>query len=516
MNRVLIVAILAGLALLAPTAYATPVPATQQKTATTPVPKARKVITHGSVAIDGKRIRYTATAGTIGLRNDKNQPTGSMFYVAYTEDGARNPTKRPVTFLYNGGPGASSNWLTMSGLGPYKVNLVNGAATPPAPYSVTASHESILNVTDLVFVDAMGTGFSTIGGKGTGKMFWGVDEDVKAFGQFIQRYITQNDRWNSPLFLYGESYGTTRSAALAEYLQEQGIAVNGVVLQSSVLNYFDGSPGSDNGYIFDLPSFAAIAWYHDKIPDKPASLPAFIEQARQFADGPYAQALRQGHTLPTAQLDAMARKLHRFTGLPVGYLERANLRVTGAEFRKELMLPEREHVGRYDARYTAADANAIASRPAFDPSDQQISPALNQGYLWYLQHVLKWKTTRAYVGESFDAYKHWDWKHKQPGGFRAQPLPDVAADLAAAMRKNPYLRVLSENGYFDLATPFHATEYDLAHVTLDPALRKHIQFAYFDSGHPIYINPDSLEAMHTALDTFYRDTLAADARTAAN
>ncbi|MGH8191094.1 MAG: S10 family peptidase [Rhodanobacteraceae bacterium] len=377
---------------------------------------------------------------------------------------------------------------------------------------MTASHESILNVTDLVFIDAMGNGFSHIGGKGKGKMFWGVDEDVKAFGQFIQRYITHNDRWNSPLFLYGESYGTTRSAALAYYLQDQGVAVNGVVLQSSILNYFDGSPGSDDGYIFDLPSFAAIAWYHDKIPDKPASLPDFVEQARQFADGPYAQALRQGDKLPSAQLDAMAEQVHRFTGLPVDYLERANLRVTGAEFRKELMLPEREHIGRYDGRYVATDASAINSRPAFDPSNQQISPALNQGYLWYVHHVLKWTTDRSYVGLSFDAYKQWDWKHTPPDSQRKEQLPDVAQDLAAAMRKNPYLRVLSENGYFDLATPFHATEYDLDHVTLSPQLRKHIEFAYFDSGHPIYINPDSLKAMHGVLDAFYRNTLGADAR----
>ncbi|HEX5353962.1 MAG TPA: peptidase S10, partial [Rhodanobacteraceae bacterium] len=317
------------------------------------------------------------------------------------------------------------------------------------------------------------------------------------------------------LFLYGESYGTTRSAGLAEYLQRQGIAVNGVVLQSSVLNYFDGSPGSDNDYVFNVPSFAAIAWYHDKVANKPASLSDFVEQARQFADGPYAQALRQGNALPKAQLDALAEKMHQFTGLPVEYLERANLRVTGGEFRKELMLPERQHLGRYDGRYLAADADAIASSPESDPSDQQISPALNQGYLWYLHHVLKWETDRSYVGLNFDANRKWDWKHNAPGRRGKEQLPDVAADLAAAMRQNPYLHVLSENGYFDLATPFHATEYDLAHVNLDAKLRSHIQFAYFKSGHPIYINPVSLKAMHHVLDNFYQSTLKADRQGAA-
>jgi carboxypeptidase C (cathepsin A) len=291
------------------------------------------------------------------------------------------------------------------------------------------------------------------------------------------------------------------------------VALNGVVLQSSILDYFDDAPGSDNQYIFSLPTFAAIAWYHDKLPNKPASLPDFVQQARQFADGPFAQALRKGNDLPKAELDAMAQKVHQFTGLPVEYLERANLRVSGSEFRKELLLPERQHVGRYDGRYAAADADAITARPAFDPSDQ-ISPALNQGFLWYVHHVLNWKTNRAYVGLNFNAYKGWDWKHQAPGSHRKLPLPDVAGDLAAAMRMNPYLRVLSENGYFDLATPFHATEYDLGHVTLNPELRKHIEFAYFPSGHPIYINPKSLKAMHSVLDGFYSKTLAADARDA--
>ena len=497
----------AGLALagIRPALASTPAPGSGS------APQARKVETHASVEVGGKTIHYTATAGTIILRNKKNQPTGSMFYVAYTEDGVRDPAHRPVTFLYNGGPGASSNWLTMSGLGPVRVALANGKPNPPPPFDVVPSHGTILDATDLVFIDAMGTGFSHVVGKGKGKMFWGVDEDIESFGQFIQRYLTQNDRWNSPLYLYGESYGTTRSAGLTYYLQEQGVAVNGVILQSSVLNYFDFAPGTNNRYIADLPSFAAVAWYHDKVPNKPASLEAFVEQARQFADGPYATALRVGNTLPQARVDALAQKMHDFTGLPVDYLERANLRVSASEFRKELMLPEHESVGRYDGRYVAQDDSAISSTPSFDASGQQISPALNQGYLWYVHHVLKWKTTRAYVGLNFKANRQWDWKHRSPTG-RRELGPDVAQDLAQAMRMNPYLRVLSENGYYDLATPFHGTEYDLSQVNLDANLRKHIVFAYFKSGHPIYINPQSLKAMHDTLDSFYAETQEVDGR----
>ncbi|TAL86355.1 MAG: peptidase S10 [Rhodanobacter sp.] len=514
MKRNLILAVFAGLTVIAtPVLAADHAPSNKgdkkAQAASAPVPKAREVETHGSIDVGGKTIHYTATAGTIILRNKKNQPIGSMFYVAYTRDGVRSLAHRPVTFLYNGGPGASTNWLTMSGLGPYRVALANGAANAPPPYAAVPSHETILNDTDLVFIDAMGTGFSHVVGKGKDKMFWGVDQDVKAFGQFIQRYATRNDRWNSPIYLYGESYGTTRSAALAYYLQQQGVAVNGVILQSSVLNYFDSAPGTNDRYVADLPTFAALAWYHDKVPDKPASLEAFVEQARTFADGPYATALRVGNTLPKARLDAIAQKMSALTGLPVEYLERANLRVTAAEFRKELMLPEHEHIGRYDGRYIAQDASAIASKPSFDPSDQQISPALNQGYMWYVHHVLKWKTDRAYVGLNFKANKQWDWKHHSPTHHH-ELMPDVADDLAAAMRMNPYLRVLSENGYYDLATPFHGTEYDLNQVNLSAKLRQHITYAYFKSGHPIYVNPKSLKAMHATLDAFYANTLKAD------
>jgi len=501
MSRLIALPILCLLALPA-TAFAAS--SSTAASAAAPVPKARSVKTQHHVTIDGKTIRYTATAGTIILRNDHNQPTGSMFYVAYTKDGVRNPADRPVTFLYNGGPGAASDWIQMGGLGPYRINTSNGSATPPAPYSITQSHDSMLNDSDLVFIDAMGTGYSHVVGQGKDKNFWGVDEDVKSFGQFIYRYLKENNRWQSPKFLYGESYGTTRSAALAGYLQNQGVALNGVVLQSTVLNYFDWAPGSDNKYIFDLPSYAAIAWYHDKVPNKPAKLAPFVQKAREFADGPYARALRQGDHLPAGRMDAMAQKLHRFTGLPVTYLERANLRVSPAHFRKELLLPQRKHLGRYDARFVGADASATTATGSFDPSGQYTGAAFTAAYEWYLHNVLKYHSNRIYKELSYKAYKHWDWKHD------GKSKPYVAGDLASAMRKNPYLRVLSENGYFDMATPFHETEYDLDHVNLSTKLRKHITFTYFKSGHMIYLNPKALKAMHAALDTFYRNTLSAD------
>ena len=473
-----------------------------------PVPKERAVSTQHSVTIGGQTIRYTATAGTILLRDKHNKPVATMFYVAYTENGIRNLVNRPVTFLYNGGPGASSDWIQMGGLGPYRVNMTNGGATPPAPYSITASHEGLLNDSDLVFIDAVGTGYSRVVGRGKGKMFWGVDQDVKSFGQFIYRYLKKYNRWQSPKFLYGESYGTTRSAALADYLQNQGIALNGVILQSSVLNYFDWMPGSDNKYVFTLPSYAAIAWYYNRLPNKPADLAGFVQQAREFADGPYAQALRLGDRLPRSQLDSMAQRMHEFTGLPVNYLERAKLRVSAPHFRKQLLLPDREHIGRFDARFAASDMDAVSSRNSFDPSNQFTAAPFTSAFEWYLHNVLKYHSNHIYKEESNQAFKEWDWKHDR------LPMPYVVGDLAAAMRKNPYLRVLSENGYFDLATPFHKTEYDLDHAMLSKKLRKHITFAYFKSGHMIYLNPSALKAMHSVLNTFYSDTLKADASAA--
>lgn len=466
--------------------------------------KDRAVSSSHSVTIDGQTIAYTATAGTILLRGKNDAPTASMFYVAYTADGRHNAADRPVTFLYNGGPGASSDWIQMGGLGPYRVNMANGAATPPAPYSITPSPESLLNDSDLVFIDAVGTGYSRLIGKGKGRMFWGVDEDVKSFAQFIYRYLTKYNRWQSPKFLYGESYGTTRSAALADYMQDQGMALNGVILQSSVLNYFEGMPGSDEKYIFTLPSYAAIAWYYHKLPTTPADLADFVQQAREFADGPYANALRQGDRLPQDRLDSLALQMHDLTGLPVDYLERAKLRVSAPHFRKELLLPQGEHLGRYDARFAAADLDEVSSRNSFDPSDQFTGAPFTAAFEWYLQNVLKYHSDRIYQEESDQAFKKWDWKHDHVS------MPYVVGDLAAAMRKNPYLRVLSENGYFDLATPFHKTEYDLDHAMLGQVLRKHITIAYFESGHMIYLNPSALKAMHSVLDTFYRDTLTAD------
>ena len=468
------------------------------------IPKEAAVLSRGTVEVGGRAIDYSASAGTLLIRDDDGKPQASVFYVAYTADSGRNSSAtRPVTFLYNGGPGSASLWLHMGSFGPVRVVTTSPEATPPAPYKLVANGDSLLDKTDLVFIDAVGTGFSKPVGKAQGKDFWGTDQDAASFSKFIARYITVNQRWNSPKFLIGESYGTTRSAALAKVLQDNGIALNGVVLVSSILNYGARIPGLDEEFIDYLPSYAAIAWYHDKLQPKPADLPALLQEVRGFARGEYAAALALGHNLPKAQEDAIAEKLSRYTGLSAKFLEEADLRVSGARFRAELLRDERRTLGRYDARFEGIDFDAANETPGTDASETAIKGAFTAAFNDYLQRVLKYPSEVPYALSGHELYKVWDWKHKLAGREQPIPLPSVAQDLGAAMRENPKLKVFSANGYFDLATPFFATEFDLSHMELDPVLVRNVQFGYYPSGHMIYLNTEALKQLKGDLAKFY-------------
>ena len=476
-----------------------------------PVPPEKTSVSHGSVDVGGRTIRYTATAGTLLIRDDKNEPDASVFYVAYTADGVRDAPTRPITFLYNGGPGSPSIWLHMGSVAPVRVESASAAATAPAPYHLIANKDSLIDKTDLVFVDAVGTGWSKPVGKGKGKDFWGVDQDLNAFAKAITRYVTINQRWNSPKFLFGESYGTTRSAGLVNLLQGQGMAFNGVVLLSSILNYNANSPGLDQLYVGSLPTFAAIAWYHDKVPNKPASMEAFLDEARAFAGSEYAAALAKGQNLTPAELDAAATRLGRYTGLSPQYLKEANLRVTQARFRKELLRDERHTVGRYDARYEGIDADAAGENPEYDASDTAIAGAFIATFNHYAETTLKWQSDEPYQTRT-NIIREWDWKHEVAGSRQPQRQPYVAGDLGRAMRENPHLKVLSANGYFDLATPFFATETDLSHMLLEPALRGNLSFSYYPSGHMVYLNTDALARLKADVAAFYDHALPPAAR----
>jgi carboxypeptidase C (cathepsin A) len=469
-----------------------------------PIPPEKTSVSHGSVEVGGRTVHYTATAGNVLIREDKeDKPEASVFYVAYTVDDGNDRSKRPVTFFFNGGPGSSSVWLHMGSFAPVRVESASASATPPPPYHLVPNQYSLIDKSDLVFIDAVGTGYSTPVGKAKGKDFWGVDQDLHAFAKAITRYVTINQRWNSPKFLFGESYGTTRSAGLVNMLQHEGMAFNGVVLLSSILNYGDNAPGLDQNYIGSLPTFAAIAWYHDKVPNKPPSMEAFIEEARAFAMGEYASALAKGQSLTPAEQDALATKLSRFTGLTPKYLKDANFRVSQGRFRKELLRDERRTVGRYDARYEGIDLDAAGENPEYDASDTAIAGAFTAAFNSYVEGTLKWQSDVPYKTTNFKIIREWDWKHEQPGARFPQRQPYVAGDLARAMRENPKLQVLSANGYFDLATPFFATEFDLSHMQLDPALRGNLTMTYYPSGHMVYLNTEALARFKADLAAFY-------------
>jgi len=467
------------------------------------IPSEKSSVTHHEMVLDGKTLKYTATAGTLLIRDEEDKPYGSIFYVAYTLDGAE-ATKRPLSFLYNGGPGSASLWLHMGSFAPVRIVTDSPNPTAGPPFKLVANEYSLLDKTDLVFIDAPLTGYSRAVGKSTAKDFNGVDQDLHAFDRFITRYLSANQRWNSPKFLIGESYGTTRSAALADMLAGDGVQLNGVVLISSILNYNIRAGGYDNIYIANLPSYAAAAWYFNKIPNKPADLAKWVDEARAFAAGPYAQALFAGHNLPAAQLDSVAKEVSRMTGLSVEYVKETNLRISPARFRKEVLREDRKTLGRYDMRFEGVDVDAAGESPSYDPSDSGIGGAFIATLHDYLERELKYESSDAYRPSS-DSYLTWDWKHKPtsaqgPGGEQAQPY--VAADLASAMRKNPHLQVFSANGYFDLATPFFATEYDLSHMNLEPELRGHVHFGYYPSGHMIYLNVDALRQLKDDLAGF--------------
>lgn len=463
------------------------------------------------------RIPYTATAGTLTIRDEEARPIASIFYVAYTRDGVKDYAKRPITFLYNGGPGSSSLWMHMGSFAPVRVRTANPETIRPAPFAFGTNPETLLDKSDLVFLDMVGSGFSRPLGEKKGKDFWGVDKDVDSFARAIIRYVTKTARWQSPKVIFGESYGTTRSAALAYALQDRGMALNGVVLLSSILNYGIRQPGFDRIYVNYLPSFAATAWYHHKLANPPADVATVVAQAKQFAEGPYTAALAEGSALEPAKRQAIAEQMSALTGLSVAFILNNNLRVDLARFQKELLRDQRLTVGRFDSRYTGVDADAAGDAPDYDASDTAISGAFIGSFSDYLVRDLHYQTEMPYqvsAGE-LDGFQ-WDWKHHAPvRGYGANQLaPNTAVDLSAAMRTNPYLHVLSMNGYYDMATPFFGTEYDLEHMQLQPAQARNFRFTYYPAGHMAYLNPDALTSMHRDLAAWY-DEITADATASA-
>ncbi|WEK00562.1 MAG: peptidase S10 [Candidatus Sphingomonas phytovorans] len=478
-------------------------------------PVAETETTHrDAVTIEGRRYAYTASAGTLTIRDIEGKPTASMFYTAYTLDGVKPGTKRPVTFLYNGGPGSPSFWLRMGSFAPIRLRTTNPEFIRPAPYDVGPNPDSLLDKTDLVFLDAIGTGYSRPLGDMKPAQFYGVDEDVDAFAKGIIRYVTKYGRWMSPKFLLGESYGTLRSGALAYQLQDRGMALNGVVLLSSIMNYGYRQPGLDQVYLNYLPSYAATAWYHNRLQNRPADVATIVARARAFATGPYMSALAKGQSISDAERDQVADQMSQLIGLSPEFIKRANLRIDLARFQKELLRGEARTVGRFDSRYTGIDTDAAGERPETDASSDAISGAYIASFHDYLSTTLGYKTDLPYRLSARDAAGFtWNWKHEGPGRGQGQNNPNTAVDLGAAMRSNPYLKVLSMNGYYDMATPFFGTENDLGHMMLERSQQANLQFTYYPAGHMTYLNPAALRQMKIDLSRWY-DEAVSDARSA--
>ena len=507
--RCLLTCLTLALALAAP-AYADDIPAKPaDKTADQDKPKEESKLSHGSVMVNGQNLKYTATAGTLLIKDDKDEPQASVFYVAYTLDGAA-AGKRPVTFLYNGGPGFASIWLHMGSVGPLRVVTSDAQPTPDAPYSVVPNEYSLLDKSDLVFVDAIGTGYSRAVGKAKDKDFWGVDQDGKAFAHFIERYLGKNGRWNSPKFLMGESYGTTRSAVVSNILTGDGVALNGVVLVSTLLDFATESfnVGNDLPYVTNLPTYAAVAWYHKKLNPMPSDFKGFLDEVRAFATGEYAHALMQGSKLDAATRADVLEKLALYTGVDAVTYDRSNLRLGCFQFMKDLTRDEGHTVGRLDARFTGLDHDNAGEYPEFDPADAYITGAYTAALQSYLHDDFGYSTDREYLLQSNGANQDWDWKHSNgfnpwwPGSL------DVAEDLRQAMTQNPHLKVFVASGYYDLATPFAGSEYTFDHIGLDKSLRGNVQFGYYESGHMIYLHVPALQALKADLARFYDKTLA--------
>jgi carboxypeptidase C (cathepsin A) len=488
-------------------------------------------LTSGSVTVAGRAIGYQAEAGLLVVhvkdpldddpplpKDDRTGPPPpqppevAMSYVAYFR-GDKEDGHRPITFIYNGGPGSSTVWLHMGAFGPKRVVTADDTHSPAAPYRVVDNEYTLLDASDLVFIDAPGTGFGHLRGADKEKAFFGIDQDAHAFANFIVGFLSRHNRWNSPKYLFGESYGTTRSAALAYILEnEKSMDLNGVILLSQILNFdnsVDGpqfNPGMDLPYSLALPTYTASAWYHHKLPNQPAALEPLLREVEAFAMGDYLQALAAGSTLSPERKTEIAARLHNYTGLPADYIERANLRVNGGEFEKTLLGADIT-AGRLDTRFAGPTIDPMSKEAEYDPQSAAISSAYVSAFNDYVRTTLKFGQKKIYKAEYFEVGKNWDFLHQPPGANSKVPGPvNVMPDLAVAMKQNPNLKVQLNGGYYDLATPYFAAEYELRQLPIQSTLQSNIEMHFYTSGHMVYAHEPDLKALHANVASFIERT----------
>ncbi|RST29847.1 peptidase S10 [Sphingomonas ginkgonis] len=451
-----------------------------------------------SITLRGGRLAYTVTTGTLTIRNDDGEATASMFYTAYTMP-SRDGRPRPVTFLFNGGPGSSTMWLHMGSVGPMKVDASIPETIAGPPFRVSPNPDTLLDRSDLVFLDAVTTGLSRPVGKAKPEDFFGVDKDLDAFSRGIQRYLTKYGRWNSPKFIIGESYGTLRAAGLSSRLADKGVQLNGIVLVSTVLNFADFA--GDQQYINFMPTYAADAWYHGKVAHE-GDLDGFAARARAFAMGPYAAALQKGGAISDAEKQSVAQQMAALTGLSADYVLRTNLRVDPERFRRELLRDRRQIIGRIDSRYLGTEAEQVGSDPTYDPQSSAITGGFSGAINDYLFRDLGFKTPLSYRINNYAGIGgKWEFTHRSSQG--EQSVADTSVDLADTMRQNPRMKLLSVNGYYDLATPFYGADYEIGHMALEPRIAANVRYVYYPSGHMVYIDPVSARRLKADLASFY-------------
>lgn len=476
-------------------------------------PQARHSVTNHQIVIDGEPVAYRATAGWLIVKDSEGKPAAQVGYTLYEREQVAEPRMRPVTFAYNGGPGSSSVWLHMGVLGPRRVEVADADFTLPPPYDVVDNEHSIIDVSDLVMIDPVGTGYSKPLGDKKGADFWGVDQDITWIARFIKTWVSEQGRWNAPKFLLGESYGGMRSAGVAwELLAQHGMALNGVVLVAPFLSFVDGFDmiGADLPYVLFLPSFAAAAWYHHKLAARPDDLVAFLDEVKAFSYDTYAPALLKGSRLSEEERARVLEKLAHYTGIAQDYWARANLRVNHAQFVKELLRDRQQSTGRIDSRFIGPGLNLLGEYMNYDPLHAAIGPAFTAAFQSYYHTELQFGQDLEYQVIAAELFAEWDWSHAPPShadgfGFRKLPFANASADLAYAMGQNPHMKVLVQAGYFDLATPIGAIEYALEHLDLPPAQRANMSIKYYQAGHMAYIHPPSRAQFKHDLAHFIRD-----------
>lgn len=490
---------------------ASPAPPTAQPTGPgaraqaqpSPSPEETPVVTRHEIRSGSRVLRYTATTGMMPIKNREGETEARMFFMAYTLDDAGNRGRRPLTFAFNGGPGSASVWLHLGAIGPKRVRMNADGSMPAPPYELVDNDQTWLAGSDLVFIDPVGTGYSRAARPELAQRFFGLAGDIESVGEFIRMYLTRYERWTSPLFLAGESYGTTRASALSEYLIQRGIAFNGILLISTIMNFetTNFAAGNDLPYALYLPSYAATAWYHKRLPSdlQSKTVQQVVAEAEQWAGSDYLVGLQKGNALNAQERQELITKLSRYTGLESRFVDNANLRVSLNLFRKELLRNEKRSIGRLDSRFKGYDANLATDSPDFDASETAIRPPYTSTFNNYVRSELGYKSDVEYYILGGGLTSPWNWGTNNN-------YVDTSVALRTALARNPYLKVFVAMGYYDMATPYFAAHYTLQHISLDPTLLRNISTSYYEAGHMMYIDEKSLSKLRGDVEKFMQDS----------